>query len=141
MKKIKYLYHGSLKKLKGEMIPFIPQDVGKVKNNIIKGVYATNKKNVAIAMALIKPKGIAASLYFKPPKAIVYRGWPRRKYFYLYTLPRDSFKESPKGSGQWVSRKPIKPIKVERLEVRNYLNLLKKATKKQKEEFYSRLKK
>ena len=41
----------------------------------------------------------------------------------------------PKGSPQWVSKKSVKPIKKERLLVKNYIHLVRKPSKKEKLEW------
>ena len=122
-------------KLKGnKLVPRKAEDIEKRAANILKGIYATNIRDAAIAMAIISDKSVKrSSLSFYPPKGIVHEEWPRRKYFYLYTLPSDTFKEIPKGSTQWVSFKPVKPIKIERLRVSDYIHLIRKATKKEED--------
>ncbi|MFH1585212.1 MAG: hypothetical protein ABIB79_00410 [archaeon] len=132
--KTKYLYHGSIKKLKGKsLIPRKPQDIEENQDNLHKAVYATNIKDVAIAMAIISCKGVyGARLKFsKKPYGIIYDGWPRQEYIYIYTLPPDTFKQTGKINKQWVSFKSVKPIKVKRISVKNNLNLIRKATKKE----------
>lgn len=135
----KYLYHGSPKKLKGKfLIPSKPHDLGNKKENLVNGVYATDVKNSAIAMALICAKGaISGSLLYRK-KSIIYEGWPKQKYIYLYSLPVETFKEYPKKSHQWVSVVKVKPVKAEKLKVENYLYLIKKATKEEVKKFYKR---
>ncbi len=129
--KPKYLYHGSIKKIKGEkFIPRKQQDLGNKPENLHKGVYATNVKGIAIAMAIISCKGVyGAGLKFnKKPFGKIYDGWPKQKYIYLYTLPSKSFRQSGEDGKQWVSSEAVKPLKVEKLVVEDYLKLVKKAT-------------
>ena len=136
--KIKFFYHGSPKKIKGKfLLPNKPQDLEKKKENLRKAVYATNLKKSAIAMALICSKGVvSASIDIKKgKKAIVYEGWPKQKYVYLYTLPKKGFVKSKGISGQHVSSEPVCLIKTERIKVKNYLNLIRKATKKEIQEY------
>ena len=129
------LYHGSLHKLRGKSLnPSKPEDVEENKDNLIKGVYATDKKEVAIAMAIITDR-CSATLHLKPKKgyySTVYEGWPTRKIIYLYYLPKNKFFESPRGSHQFVSKNSVKVIKTETIKVKNYIHLLKKANKKEK---------
>ncbi|MCK4553292.1 hypothetical protein KAT80_03750 [Candidatus Pacearchaeota archaeon] len=139
MIKIKVLYHGSSKKLIGDKL-FPKQSIDLEKNleNLIKGVYATDIKDLAIAMAIICSKGTySSSLDFEEykkgeSKGIIYKGWPKQKHIYLYTLPIQSFKKSQGINHQFVSKKPVKPLKIEKLLIKNNLHLVRKATKKEK---------
>jgi len=140
MVKIRYLYHGSPKKLSGEkLIPKKPHDLEKKTENLYRGIYATNIKGIAIAMAIISCKGVlCASLSFnKKPFGIIYDGWPKQKYFYLYILSSNNFKRTSQ-TAQWVSKKPVKPFKIEKLAVKDYLYLIRKATKKEKENWFKK---
>ena len=131
----KYLYHGSTKLIKGKLIPNRAKDLEKNPENMIIGVYATDIKEVAIAMAIISLDGVigASLLNYKKGRAIgkIYLGWPKRKYVYLYTLPSDSFRKSKGIKNQYVSTKPVKPIKIEKIIVKNYIHLVEKSTKKE----------
>lgn len=67
-------------------------------------------------------------------KGIIYEGWPiKQKEVFLYTLPSKTFKIS--GGTQWISLKPVKPIKVKKIQVKNFIYLIRKATKKERHEF------
>jgi len=137
----KHLYHGSAIKIIGDkLIPKKAKDVNKENiDNNLKGVYASSNKKQATAMALHSSKGVKeGSLQMQKKKgkisiknSIVYIGWPKQKYVYLYTLPSTTFKNIPQGSPQWVSSKSVKPEKIEKLLVKNYLHLIRKATKKE----------
>jgi len=140
MKKPKYLYHGSSRKLKGKkLIPKKPSDIGKTKENKFKGVFATDIKQAAIVMALLSCKGVGNSslsvINKKRARGIVYSGWPKQEYIYLYILPSKGFDNMPKGSWQWISFEPVKPLKTVKFKVSGYLDLIDKATKKEKEKF------
>ncbi|MBD3247120.1 hypothetical protein GF378_00685 [Candidatus Pacearchaeota archaeon] len=131
MKKPKLLYHGSPFKLKGTILkPKKAEDLEKNKSSTHKGVYASSLKKAAIAMAILSTKGVlyagldTFSKRFK--KAQIYDGWPKAKYIYLYTLPSETFTDKPKGSAQWVSFEPVRPLKAERLKVEDYLHLVSK---------------
>lgn len=130
----KTLYHGSPRKIKGIfLIPRKPEDLEKRKENLEKGVYASHIRNNAISMALISAKGVISSgLDFNAgKKAVIYEGWPKQKYVYLYTLLIENFHRGSKKSSQWISTKPVKPIKIEKIKVKDYLSLIKKATNKE----------
>lgn len=141
MIKPKFLFHGSPKKIKGGfLVPRQPHDLENCKENLKKGVYASNLKGKAISMAIISSKGVrSSSLNFKKrKKAIVYEGWPKQKYFYLYILPSENFSKSNISSSQWVSSKKVKPIKTKKLKVKDYLHLIRKATQKEVEKVYKK---
>lgn len=139
--KIKILYHGSIRKIKGKyLIPKQPHDLEKKKENLVKAVYASHIKDIAIAMAIISCKGVlSASLNTeRKRKGIIYEGWPKQKNVYLYFLPVNSFKRSSKESAQWFSTIPIEPLGIKKLEVKKYLNLVRKATKRELNHFFKR---
>ena len=139
--KLKMLYHGSPKKIKGKfLIPNKPQDLGKPIKKIKKGVYATHIKNNAIAMAIICSKGvISGSLNFKKnKKAIIYEGWPKQKYIYLYSFLSEGFIKESKKSSEWISQNKVRVIDVQKLKINNYLNLLRKATDKEIKRFFKK---
>jgi len=132
MKKPKYLYHGSIRKITGEkLIPKKAEDLEKDPKSMHRAVYATDVKNIAIAMSIISCKGVyGADLKFKKkPYGIIYDGWPKQKYIYLYTLDAKDFEQMGGDGKQWASFNAVKPIKTERLIVEDYLNLVRKATK------------
>ena len=129
----KNLYHGSVRKIIGNrLLPRIPQDLEKKPENLHKGVYATTIKEIAITMAIISCKGVNwASLSFnKKPYGKIYEGWPKQKFVYLYTLPSEPFKKSGGSGKQYVSLKPVRPIKVKKLLVKDYIYLVKKEWKR-----------
>ncbi|UCD21118.1 MAG: hypothetical protein JSW08_01055 [archaeon] len=137
---MKVLYHGSPRKLVGnKLIPKKAKDMDKRrKHNLLKGIYASSFRYVAIAMAIISCSGVNASS-LNPIKGksigVIYKGWPKNKYVYLHTLPKKTFKNIPKGTAQFVSFKPVKPIKTERIKISDYLHLVRKATKEEKKKW------
>jgi len=132
----KILYHGSPHKLRGnKLLPKKAEDLEKNKYNLLCGVYASSIKNSAISMAIISAKGVwhaKLNTHTKTLTGIIYRGWPKQKYIYLHTLNSKNFKNIQKSSCQWISEKPVKPIKTEKLKIKDYLHLIKKATKKKR---------
>jgi hypothetical protein len=143
MAKPRYLYHGSGRELEGKrLIPKKAKDLGNVRDNSLLGIYASDYIIEAIAMGILKLPGIkGGSIDRGKPEgipaidAVMYGGKPKQSYFYLYSLPSKTFKNIPKGSNQWISLKPVKPLKVEKLPVKDYIHLIRKATKKEKEEY------
>ena len=144
MKKPKYLYHGSAKKLKvNKLTPRPAKDLLNKPENLHTAVYATDIKEVAIAAALINCKGVKGStLYFttEKPYAKIYGGWPEQEYIYLYTLPSKTFIQEGGRGSQYYSEVPVKPLKVEKLAIKDYLSLINKATKKERENFLKKYK-
>ena len=139
--KNKILYHGSVKKIKGQfLIPQKPQDLEREKENLLKAVYATDIKNSAIAMAIINARGVISGTLKYKKMSVIYEGWPKQKYIYLYSLSSDLFKKNSKKSHQWISASKVKPIKINKLEIKDYLKLVRKAKKKELINFFKRYK-
>ncbi len=128
--KPKYLYHGSGRKIKGRLLPKKASDKTGNKDNSLKGIYASSWKKQAIIMGIFGCKGVKhASTHITGKnkiKAILYKGYPKQKYFYLYTLSSKNFENRPQKSYQWVSLKSVIPEKIEKLTVKEYINLIKK---------------
>lgn len=138
MTKPRILYHGSSTAITGkELIPKQSNDLGQNPENLIKGVYATDIKDLAIAMAIISSKGVNwSSLSFSKyekgkSKSIIYKGYPLQKEIYLYHLPSTNFIQSKRIKHQFVSKNKVKPIKFEKLNIKDYKHLFKKATEKE----------
>jgi hypothetical protein len=130
MKKLKFLYHGSPKKIYGKyLIPNIPKDLSAVDNGFVKpAVYATPYRNDAIARALVNCNGVYASSLFLGRKrpAVIYQGWPEQEIVYLHVLSAEFFEEI--NSHESVSYIQVKPMITERLEVKSLSHLVRKAT-------------
>lgn len=127
---MKILYHGSAKKLVGDkLFPKQAKDVDKIKKqNMLKGVYATDIKKTAIIMSILHSNGVKeASLDISNSKGVIYSGSPRQKQTYLYVLPRKNFKRV--SNNQFVSIKPVKPLKIEKINVKDYLHFIKRIKK------------
>ncbi len=146
MVKPKYLYHGSGRRLIGDkLLPKQARDLDPKKHhNSLKGIYASSVKDAAIAMALHSCKGVREGSMqvhklngkFRIKDSIIYRGWPKQKYIYLYTLSSRTFENMPLGSAQWASFEPVRPEKIEKLLVTSYLHLIRKASRKERLEFF-----
>ena len=129
----KYLYHGSPKRLEGKfLLPKRADDLNKNPDNLHKAIYATDIKEDAISMAIVSCDGVSLSSLDlnKKPHGIIYEGWPKQDYFFLYSIFPKTFTKSIKIKHQFISKEPIKPIKIEKLKVKDYLHLVRKATKK-----------
>ncbi len=129
-----YLYHGSINLLQGEhLIPRKAKDIRDIKANTQIGIYATDVRNSAIAMAILHSPGVNGSRLLKSygdePCAIIFEGWPDEKLeIFLYKLPKDTFKPTPPIEHQFISYVPVKPIEVEQLRVKDYLHLIRRPT-------------
>ncbi len=134
----KYLFHGSGKKISSKYLnPNKPSDISQ-KENCINGVYATDRKDIAIGMTLTNEKYTKSFGDYskKPFQAIFVRGAPKQKYVYVYKISSKGFAERPKGSHQWVSEKNSQILKEEKLKTSELGSLWRKATLKEKEWYY-----
>ena len=132
----KVLYHGSSKKLVGDTLnPSQGDDSDERPENKLFGVYATDRKDFAITMAIITCKGVTGGSIEGFTKdtidAKIYGKFPKQKYVSLYTLPTKTFKPTKSIKHQFISDAPVKPIKTEKILVSDYLHLIKKATKEE----------
>ena len=146
MARKKYLYHGSSRGSIRVFEPRIPSDIGTNPDNKHKGVYATDSKKWAMVFGLITGKGVGSSSTYESNKegivGVTYKKTPRfNKYFYVYTFDAKDFKNIPKGSEQYMCAKKVKPVKVERFLVKDYLKWIRPANKKEMERFQELLKK
>jgi hypothetical protein len=133
--KSNFLYHGSPRKLNGgRLIPTLAEDLAKNPENMKRGVYATDKKEIAIAMAIISTKGvIGAGLdnFGRGRYGKIYLGKPKQKYISLHYLPIKTFKKSKGVRNQFFSEGAVEPVKTEKLLVEDYIGLVKYATKRE----------
>lgn len=136
--KPKYLWHGSVSK-REVLEPSKAVDLSGHPDSNKKGVYATDIKELAMEFGLADKKLHKFADYSKKPvQLVLFEGDIRKgKKFYLHKLPSTSFKEMPEGSHQWVSFKPVKPIEIQELNVDDYKHLVRKASKKDKERYFS----
>lgn len=134
MKRRKLLYHGSSVKLIGEnLFPSKGDDSKDRPENNKLGVYATDVKEIAIAMAIISSRGIVGAglddyVDGKPP-GVIHIGKIKQKYVYLHILSNKGFKKTPTTKHQYISLKSVKPIKSEKLLVEDYKYLIRYSSK------------
>ena len=138
--KPKFLYHGSPNKLIGKnLIPSKGDDSADRPENNQLGVYATNVKEIAIAMAIVSSRGIIGAglddYNLGKAPGIIHIGKPKQKYIYLYTLSPKGFRSTPSIRGQWISKKPIKPIKIEKLNINDYKHLIRYSKKDERKKW------
>jgi hypothetical protein len=135
------LYHGSIKKV-DELELRKSLDLVKKEGNV-NAVYATRVKDFAIAMALRSLFGgnSSVSVNGRKVECVLYdnQKFPSgNENIYLYTLNIAGFENFPVGSHQYISLESVKPIEVQNINVGNYLYLVRRATKIEKEEWLSR---
>jgi hypothetical protein len=128
----KDLYHGS--RLKLEILkPQQPSD-----NHPDHGkfaTYATQKKIEAVIHG-IAPKPTEC---FGERRSLILSfvsGWPTRKthkYSYVYTLDPKDFKHNVRD--EWIAKKPVKPIKVERWKVSGLRKFWRKSNRTELKEY------
>ena len=133
--KLKILYHGSPRKLIGnKLLPKQAKDIDKTLENNQKGIYATDIKNIAILKALVSSKGVHGASFASSKKGvygIIYKGWPNQKQIYLHYVPYENFQQTGENTHQYISKKPVKPIKTEILKIKDYLYLIRKASEQE----------
>ncbi|MAG47857.1 hypothetical protein CL617_04585 [archaeon] len=136
--KPKFLYHGSNALIKEKFLKEnTPTDKTSI-HNYFFGVYATDNKDIAKGMALA---GFRFTKSFgdyskKPFKIIFVRGKPKGRFVYVYKVSSSSFIENPKRSHQWISRKNVKIINVEKFSVDSLKEFWRGATAKEKLWYY-----
>jgi len=139
MKEKDFLYHGSSEKIKGSTLnPSKANDWSEKKGNNRRGVYATHLKKLAIIMAILKtiPSHTGLTIDNGEERGIIYGDEkPKKEEAYLYYLLKGQFNNFPKKSWQWISYGKVKPIKMEKIKVKNYLHLIRKATSKEMERY------
>ncbi len=134
MKKINVLYHGSPRKLVGKKLnPFYGDDSEERPENNLLAVYATDRKDLAIVMAMMACKDVIGGSIDKYKKskldARIYGNYPNQKLIYLHHLPVKTFKQTKIDKHQFVSLVAVKPIRTEKISVKDYNHLLRPATK------------
>ncbi len=140
------LYHGSPNNLIGETLNLSQGDDSDERpENKLFGVYATDRKDFAIVMAIINCKNVLGGSIHGFTKntirAKIYGTFPKQKYVYLYNLPSEPFKSTKTIKHQFISKLPVKPIKVEKILISDYTHLLKKATKEETAKWIKKYKK
>jgi hypothetical protein len=132
MKKPKVLYHGSDKRI-SLLAPRVP--VTDVKISARDAVYATDEKEYAMGVALANSKHTNSFGKFEDGvhKALFNVGRPRMKYIYVHYLSPRNFVHNRKD--EWISYKPVKPYKIEKVKVADLGWLWRKASDEEFHEF------
>jgi hypothetical protein len=124
---MRYVYHGSGKKLKylSPKKPVGDDDPANCK----KAVYATAKKRFALAMAASRSSpDVEAFNNRKTNVQNIVKGWPdESKTVYLYVLDARDFVAD--GRGQFLARKKVVPVRVEEYKVSDLRHLYRKSSR------------
>jgi hypothetical protein len=128
---LEHLYHGSPNHIEGKVEPRQGKDISKKPENNLLGIYATDNIEIAICKAILSCRGIRGLTYLdskgkKPPYGVIFSGWPKAEYIYIYKLPTATFRRVSKNS--WMSPVPIMPIEVRVMKVRDCIYVVRKAT-------------
>jgi len=139
MAKPKFLYHGSMTKIRGELKPRKAGGVGEEKYKM-NAVYASQSRDCALVFALpIVPDkktgkmswhGLPLTAEGKPRIVIEEGRLDTSKPMYLYKVPADSFKRIDKY--EWASEKPVKPVECIKVDPNEYKHWVVKAPKPNK---------
>ena len=136
MEYLKVLFHGSSNKLVGDKLnPSQGDDSEERPENNQFGVYATDRKDLAIVMGILGCQDVIGGSIdeYKKGKlnARIYGEFPKQEFIYIYYLPTETFKQTKIDEHQFVSLVAVKPLKVEKLKVEDFIHLIKKATKEE----------
>jgi len=133
MKKPKYLYHGSSKKLE-VLAPQKPEGKNDPKS-CVAGIYATDDKKFALAISACRSsKTVHAFNNRNTHVQNIYKGWPNENAtVYLYVLDPKDFKHN--SGSEWITKKKIKPVKIEEYKVKDLKHLYRKSSKKELREW------
>lgn len=128
--KPKILYHGSNKKIS---ILKPRQPSFDLKENSMKAVFATSNKNLAIAMGLTAQKGTES--FGSRDKLMInfIKGYPKMRHVYLHYLNSRNFKLNRRK--EYISKKEVKPFKIEEYPLSKLTHLWRKSNKKELKEF------
>lgn len=139
------LYHGSPQPLEGEKLRISQgiDDPIRPENNEL-GVYATSRKDLAIAMAIFACQDCLGGMideYEEDKLNVTICGdFPKQKYVFVHHLKKDTFKQLKIDSYQYVSPVSVKPFKTEKVKVEDYKRLFKIATKQQTKKWLDKYK-
>jgi len=135
----KILYHGSGKLISSKYVKVSKPSDNSQDENCSLGVYATDRKDIAIGMSLTTEKYTKSFGDYskKPFKTVFVRGKPKQKFVYIYKVSSKYFIENPKGSHQWISNKDVLILNKEKFLVSELNEFWRKATSNEKKWYYS----
>lgn len=134
------LYHGSATSLRGtHLLPNKAHDHEERPENNKEAVYASSRKDLAIFAALISCKDVLGGSVdnYKEGKlnARIYGNYPKQKYIWLHTLPKDGFTQTRIDKHQYFKEDKVKPIKTEKLLVKNCTHVARIANEQEQKEW------
>ena len=130
------LFHGSPRPLIGETLhPSWGDDSEERPENNQLAVYATDRKDLAIVMAMIGCADVLGGSIDEYDndvlQARIYGNYPAQEYVYVHTLPAETFTQTQIDKHQFVSLVPVKPIKTEKIKVKEYQHLARIASQEE----------
>ncbi|MBT3297414.1 hypothetical protein HN385_00660 [archaeon] len=136
MGKLKVLFHGSPHKLIGDKLnPSQGDDSEERSENNQFGVYATDRKDLAIVMGILGCEGVTGGSIDEyigdKLNARIYGGFPKQEYIYVYHVPVETFKQTQIDKRQFISLVAVKPVKIEKIKVKEFTHLIRNATKEE----------
>jgi len=139
----KILYHGSSDNLRGITLnPSQGDDSEERPENNQLGVYATDRKDLAIVMGILGCKDVVGGSIGEYKQgnldAKIYGKSPDQKFIYLHYLPVKTFKQTKIDKHQFVSFIEVKPIKTEKIKIKDYLFLLSIGTEKETKDWLNK---
>jgi hypothetical protein len=132
MKKPKFIYHGSRKKIDW-LKPRKPNDTHP--DHCIKAVYATSNKLQAISHG-ISSKNSRCFGERGNHVACFVSGWPNKKthkYSYLHVLDSKDFEHNIRN--EWIAKKEVRPIRIEAYKIEDLDMLWRKSSEEELNEF------
>jgi hypothetical protein len=146
MSELKILFHGSPSKVIGnKIIPSRADDSDERPENNQFGIYATDRKDLAIVIAILRCKDVIGGSIdeYKEDKlnARIYGEFPKQEFIYVYHLPAGTFNQTKIDKHQFVSVVAVRPVKIEKLRVKDFTHLIRKATKKETDYWIKKYKK
>ena len=131
------LYHGSSQKLNGEyLLPSQGDDDESRPENNLLAVYATDREDLAIVMAIIGCSDVIGGSideYTDKGKlnATLYGDFPKQQSIYVHELPSTTFTQTKIDKHQFVSLQKVKPLNTKQLNIAEYHQLFKRASPEQ----------
>jgi hypothetical protein len=130
------LFHGSSRPLKGETLnPSQGKDDASRPENNYLAVYATDRKDLAIVMAIIGCEDVIGGSIdgYENGKLIarIHGAYPKQEYIYLHHLSSEDFSQTEIDTHQFVNFKAVKPLKTEKIRVKDYTHLAPLASKEE----------
>jgi hypothetical protein len=130
------LFHGSSQPLKGETLnPSQAYDHPDRPENNLHAVYATDRKDLAIVMAIIACSDVVGGSIdgYVDGKlnARIYGEYPKQEFLYVHYLPEEGFVQTEIDKHQFVCEHAVQPIKTEQICIADFHHLVRIATQEE----------